>query len=409
MSNLTRPTVDLLLNTLTEADFGHYLVGDVTTGAKHLILKKQGFDFVGANSSAIIKVAGTGQKMKRVLTPVWKWNGEATQLFEIEVTRQPLVTSVPEEQFPISHIYSFLMTGFVTTTPGSLHNDDKDAIIAGLIAAIAADTQIGPNQVLTGAVVIGTSVSQTLVLESLEVGKIFTVQTYDSQFTQPVLPTVGYMKDKLTNDEVARIFSIKEEHVGSRVNVPIAGVDYACITIKTTTQFVGIDLLGGTGQAVVQCLNIYTPVSQLAILISDLYAADGDNAKAMGTGSTVDSNIIELLEFVFGSANVVPNVIATAAIGNVTAPVKNAVPKLVVTETAEYTGTIAWAVTGGAALVGNFAAATLYTATVTLTPKAGKTLTGVDANFFTIAGGLAAATNAADSGVVTVDFAATAA
>ncbi|MEI8226460.1 MAG: hypothetical protein WCG82_11105 [Bacteroidota bacterium] len=54
-----------------------------------------------------------------------------------------------------------------------------------------------------------------------------------------------------------------------------------------------------------------------------------------------------------------------------------------------------------------FAGGTAYTATITLTPKTGYTLTGVAANFFTVAG--ATATNAADSGVVSAVFSATAA
>ena len=36
MSNLTRPTVDVLLNTLSKDDFGVYFDGS----AKHLVLKK---------------------------------------------------------------------------------------------------------------------------------------------------------------------------------------------------------------------------------------------------------------------------------------------------------------------------------------------------------------------------------
>jgi hypothetical protein len=55
-----------------------------------------------------------------------------------------------------------------------------------------------------------------------------------------------------------------------------------------------------------------------------------------------------------------------------------------------------------------FAGATQYTATITLTPKTGYTLTGVTANFFTVAG-TTSDTNPANSGVVTAVFPATAA
>jgi uncharacterized protein (TIGR02145 family) len=52
-----------------------------------------------------------------------------------------------------------------------------------------------------------------------------------------------------------------------------------------------------------------------------------------------------------------------------------------------------------------FAAGTVYTATITITPKAGYTLAYIPANFFTVAGGTA--TNPINSGVVSVVFPAT--
>lgn len=401
MSNLTRGRVDLLMNVLSSDLFGHYTDG----GVKHLVLKENGFDFVGPNTKAVIKYPVLGNKMKRTLTISFLWNGEGTQLFQIDVTREPLITSRPEEQFPVTHQYNFLMPGFTTTTKGTLNDTDKDTIIAGLKAAIEADVQLNANAILTGAVVNASNVSHKLVLESKERGKIFTVRTYDNQFTQPVTPDVGFKKDALTNLDVAKVFSIKEENVLTQPNIPYKGVDYACITIVTTSETPGIDLPSSKNN-VEQGLNIYTPVSELKKLIA---VKAGDNSATMA-GASADMNLIELIEYVFGAVNTNLDQIATPAIAGVTAPVKNAVPKAIVTETDEYTGVIVWTVTDtGVVHTGNFAAATAYTATITLTPKRGKTLSGVDANFFTVAGGLAAATNEANSGVVVVDFAATAA
>ena len=101
-----------------------------------------------------------------------------------------------------------------------------------------------------------------------------------------------------------------------------------------------------------------------------------------------------------------PTTIATAAIAGVTAPVTGATPVTTTTAGTGYTGTVSWTSSGGA-LVGNFAGATAYTATITLTPTSGYTLTGVTANFFTVTGGTTV-TNLADSGVITAVFPATA-
>jgi hypothetical protein len=90
------------------------------------------------------------------------------------------------------------------------------------------------------------------------------------------------------------------------------------------------------------------------------------------------------------------------AISGVTPPVSGATPVNAITETAQYTGTVSWAPAHNP-----FEGPVVYTATITLIPKAGYTLSGVDANFFTVAG--ATATNPANSGVVTAVFPATAA
>jgi len=90
-------------------------------------------------------------------------------------------------------------------------------------------------------------------------------------------------------------------------------------------------------------------------------------------------------------------VVNIAVIPGVAAPVLGATPVTTITETAQYTGTVAWNGTPA-----TFAGSTVYTATITLTAKAGFTLTGVAANSFTVAG--ATATNAVNSGVVIAVF-----
>ena len=96
-------------------------------------------------------------------------------------------------------------------------------------------------------------------------------------------------------------------------------------------------------------------------------------------------------------------VINIAAIPGVTKPVTDATPVTKITATAQYTGIVTWSSTPT-----TFAASTSYTATIILTAKTGYTLTGVAANFFTVAG-TTSDTNSANSSVVTAVFPATAA
>jgi formylglycine-generating enzyme required for sulfatase activity len=91
--------------------------------------------------------------------------------------------------------------------------------------------------------------------------------------------------------------------------------------------------------------------------------------------------------------------------GKVTAPVTGAAPVTTMTDTAQYTGTVEWQISGESSVSGNFAAGTVYQAVVTLTAKSGYTFTGVAANSFTHTGAVpGGVSNGADSGVVTITF-----
>lgn len=96
------------------------------------------------------------------------------------------------------------------------------------------------------------------------------------------------------------------------------------------------------------------------------------------------------------------SVVNIAAIPGVVVPVRGAYPVTTSIDTEQYTGTIQWAPADNP-----FAAKTVYTATIMLTAKTGFTLTGVTADFFTVAG--ATALNAVNSGTVTAVFPATSA
>jgi len=91
-------------------------------------------------------------------------------------------------------------------------------------------------------------------------------------------------------------------------------------------------------------------------------------------------------------------VINISTIPGVTAPVAGITPVVTITTTDQYTGTVTWAPTDDP-----FQGNKVYVATITLTPKAGFTLTGVVANYFTVAGATIV-TNTTDSGIVTAIF-----
>lgn len=119
------------------------------------------------------------------------------------------------------------------------------------------------------------------------------------------------------------------------------------------------------------------------------------------TISAVTAPSRELTVAIFGLEEAERVTVTEPAIGGVTAPVVGETPVTAIAEGKQFTGTVTWSPE-----VSTFAASTVYTAAITLTPKAGYKLDGVAANFFTVAGATSVS-NEANSGVVTAVFPAT--
>ena len=100
----------------------------------------------------------------------------------------------------------------------------------------------------------------------------------------------------------------------------------------------------------------------------------------------------------FTNCLILKAVINIAAVAGVTPPIASATPVTVITDSAQYTGTITWN-----PVHNPFAAATDYTVTIVLTAKTGYTLTGVAAGFFTVAGSTYD-NNPINSGIITAVF-----
>ena len=172
----------------------------------------------------------------------------------------------------------------------------------------------------------------------------------------------------------------------------IAGVTKNTVAFTNAGQFA----LSGTTALVINP-NLIT---QPAVGLTDTYIVTMNNSTGGGTTLAtvvVSHGPVKIDSIVMSSGTLVIN---TAAIAGVTAPVAGATPVTTTTAGIGYTGTVTWS----PAVSGTFAYNTTYTATVTLTAASGYTLTGITANYFTVAGTSSAATNSAGSGVVTAAF-----
>lgn len=120
------------------------------------------------------------------------------------------------------------------------------------------------------------------------------------------------------------------------------------------------------------------------------------------TISAVTAPSRELTVAIFGLEEAERVTVTEPVIEGIPAPVARKYPAKVVQESRQFTGTVAWSPSAVA-----FNYATVYTATITLKAKVGYTFDGVAENFFTAAGA-ASVSNAANSGVVTAVYPATA-
>ena len=152
-------------------------------------------------------------------------------------------------------------------------------------------------------------------------------------------------------------------------------------------------------------VNTQAVVAAALTIVNTTVAAPDKSKNVAGfteiTISAVTAPSRDLTVAIFGLEEAERVTVTEPAIGGVTVPVVGETPVTAITEGKQFTGTVTWSPE-----VSTFAASTVYTATITLTPKAGYKLDGVAANFFTVAGATSVS-NGANSGVVTAVFPAT--
>ena len=139
---------------------------------------------------------------------------------------------------------------------------------------------------------------------------------------------------------------------------------------------------------------------KILVLDTDYTVAYEKNIKASEEAKAkvemISNNYEGTLEKLF---TILPKTINSAII--LTAPVKNGVPQTEI-ETDEYTATVAWS----PEVTDKFGYSTVYTATITITPKVNYTVKGIAENGYTVSGAQTV-TNEADSTTVTAVYAAT--
>jgi len=223
----------------------------------------------------------------------------------------------------------------------------------------------------------------------------FTVASGTSATITAVFPATGGTAD---NPVPVSIFAIPG------IVAPVTGAQP--VTTVNTAQYAGSVVWDPAVQGAFAASTDYTATITLSPrtgFTMEGVAANAFTVAGVAATNDADSGVVKAVFPTTGGTAADPTKINIAAILGVTAPAFGESPVSAITPTAQYTGSVTWTPT----VSGTFAAATDYTATITLSARIGYTFEGVAADFFTVAG--AAATNAAGSGAVTAVFPATAA
>jgi hypothetical protein len=217
-----------------------------------------------------------------------------------------------------------------------------------------------------------------------------TVQAYPVNLSLTYTPSPESGKYSVSTNKTISVAAI------AGVTAPVTGAT----PVTTTTAGTGYTgtVSWSESPATFASATIYTAMITLTPTTGYTLAGVTANFFTVTGATTTNSADSGVITAVFP---VTATTISVAAIAGVTAPVTGATPVTTTTAGTGYTGTVSWSESPA-----TFASATIYTATITLTPTTGYTLAGVTADFFTVADATTT-NNSADSGVITAVFPAT--
>lgn len=327
-----------------------------------------GYTFAGVAADSFIVPGATTTNLVNsgVVTAVFPATGAAPDS-AVSIVAIPGVTAPVRNVTPVSAITETAQyTGTVTWSP--------------------ADSPFAGSQVYTATITLTAKTGFTLngvAADSFTVAGATATNPVDSGVVTAVFPATAS-----TPDAAVSIAAIPG------VTAPVRNVT-PDLAITDTTEYTGT-ITWLPADSPYKASTAYT--ATITLTAKSGYTLTGVAANSFTVAGATTTNAISsgVVTAVFPATKAV--IVSILAIPEVQVPMRAGVPDLLVTETEQYTGSVAWAPSNNP-----YAASTVYTATITLTAKPGYTLTGVAANSFTVSGATTV-TNAVDSGVVTAVF-----
>ena len=315
------------------------------------------------------------------------WSPEVTDKFGYDTVYTATITITPKTNYTVKGIAE---NGYTVSGAETVTNEADSATVT---VVYSATENKNSNEFTQPLAITGWTYGEKANTPTA-VAKYGTIKytysnTADGTYTEEVPTNAGTYYVKATVEETDKYTGLESDAVEFLIGKKILTNDNITKIADQTY----------TGEEIKPVIEVKAG-DKILVLDTDYTVAYEKNINASEEAKAkvemISNNYEGTLEKLF---TILPKTINTAI--TLTAPVKNEVPQTEM-ETDEYTATVAWS----PEVTDKFGYSTVYTATITITPKVNYTVKGIAENGYTVSGAQTV-TNEADSATITAVYAAT--
>ena len=318
------------------------------------------------------------------------WSPEVTDKFGYDTVYTATITITPKVNYTVKGIAE---NGYTVNGAQTVTNEADSATVTAVYSATGSDDTVDTNEFTKPLEIVGWTYGDTpnVPTATAKYGTIkYTYSTAaDGEYSEIVPTDAGTYYVKATVEETDKYTGLESDAVEFLIGKKI-------LTNDNITKIADQTYTGEEIKPVIEVKD----GDKILVLDTDYTVAYEKNINASEEAKAkvemISNNYEGTLEKLF---TILPKTINSAI--TLTAPVKNEVPQTEM-ETDEYTATVAWS----PEVTDKFGYSTVYTATITITPKANYTVKGIAENGYTV-NGAETVTNEADSATITAVYAAT--
>ncbi len=318
------------------------------------------------------------------------WSPGVTDKFVYNTVYTATITIIPKANYTVKGIAE---NGYTVSGAQTVTNEADSATVTAVYSATGIDDTVDTNEFTKPLEIVGWTYGDTPNAPTASVKYGTPKYTYstaaDGEYNDIVPTDAGTYYVKATVEETDKYTGLESDAVEFIIGKKILTNDNITKIADQTY----------TGEEIKPVIEVKDGDKGL-VLDTDYTVAYEKNIKASEEAKAkveiISNNYEGTLEKLF---TILPKTINSEII--LTAPVKNGVPQTEM-ETNEYTATVVWS----PEVTDKFGYSTVYTATITITPKANYTVKGIAENGYTVSGAQTV-TNEADSATITAVYAAT--